>query len=130
MTTGLVRVLIATTEGPVEIQALNRLDFQEVKSGRRIDQSFAQLSRPSPRQSADISYLEALSDQYHAFASWRTGIIGRFYGHNSFQLVLSDPIESGSSWQLGGLLAHALQAEGRLAEEKKDKNSGGDQAAE
>ena len=54
---------------------------------------------------------------YHAFVTRPTGVIARLFGHACYRLDLSEPIDAGSSWQLGVFAAHALHAAGRLATE-------------
>src|SRR5580658_729685 len=97
-----VCVLIATTEGPIEIAAL-------VREPAEVGKSFAVLT--------DDLYTEwqPLSRFYNAFVSRTTGLIGRLYGHDRFRLIISGRIDDGFSWQFGVLIAHALEAEGRLA---------------
>lgn len=100
---GTVRVLIATTEGPVAIEALAREPAE-------IGKSFVVL--------ADDRYTEwqPLSRFYNSFVSRTTGLIGRLFGHDAFRLIISGRIDDGFSWQLGVLVAHALEAAGRLAQ--------------
>ena len=97
-----VRVLIATTEGPVEIESLWREPAE-------IEKSFVVLSQDL------LSPWRPLSGPYSEFASRNTGFIGRLFGHDTFRLAISGPIHDGRSWQLGVLIAHALEAAGRLA---------------
>src|SRR5205823_4539634 len=55
---------------------------------------------------------------YNAFVARPTGVIERLFGHPCYRLDFSGRIDAGSSWQLGVLLAHALYAAGRLAQER------------
>jgi hypothetical protein len=54
---------------------------------------------------------------YHAFVVRPTGVIESLFGHSCYRLDVSGRIDAGSSWQLGVLAAHGLQAAGRLAQE-------------
>src|SRR5262245_6762161 len=54
---------------------------------------------------------------YHAFVARPTGIIERLFGSGCYRIDISGRIDSGSSWQLGVLIAHALHAAGGLAQE-------------
>ena len=54
---------------------------------------------------------------YHAFVARPTGIIERYFAHSCYRLDFSAPVDTGSSWQLGVFIAHALHAAGRLAQE-------------
>jgi WD40 repeat protein len=101
----LVKVLIATTAGPVEIRDLWEED---------------------PRYLAQVEYSgraykhTEFTKDYRGFVSREVGLIGRLYGRESFGLELSGPITDGDSWQLGILLAHALLAAGRLSTRNGD----------
>ena len=99
---GKVRVLIATTLGPVDVLLLTAED-------PIIGRSVACIGGTT--RTADIDA------DYHAFVDRATGVVERYYGPGCFRLDLAGPIDAGSSWQLGVLAAHALFAEGRLAEE-------------
>ncbi len=97
-----VRVLIPTTTGVVEILLLAEEDPV-------IGRSVACIGGTT--QVADIDA------GYHAFVARPTGVVERLFGHSCYRLDVSGRIDAGSSWQLGVLLAHALHAEGRLAQE-------------
>ncbi len=97
----LVRILIATTEGPAEIRRLVREEDCDLQSVVCLDGRTAQALPISP--------------DYDAFVRKPTGIIERAVGHPVFRLDVSRPVTSGRSWQLGALLAHLLLEEGRLA---------------
>jgi hypothetical protein len=101
-----VRVYIATTEGPVEIQRLAEED-PEVHSVVCLNGTSEALP---------------ISSGYDAFVRRPTGIIERLFGHPAYRMDVSQRIGEGRSWQLGALAAHALKAEGRLAgkEERPD----------
>lgn len=98
-----VRVYIATTEGPAEVQRITAED-ENVKSV--ICLNCKAVSLP-------------ISDGYNAFVRRPTGIIEAIFGHSAYRLDVSLPISTGMSWQLGVLVAHALFAEGRLAEKNE-----------
>jgi len=99
---GKLRVLIATTNGPVEIQLLTEEDAA-------IGRSVACIGGTT--ETADIA------SAYHAFVVRPTGVIEGRFGHSCYRLDVSARIDAGSSWQLGVLAAHALLAAGRLAQE-------------
>lgn len=94
-----VRVYIATTEGPVEIQRLAKED-PEVRSVICLNGTCEALS---------------ISPGYDAFVRKPTGIIERLFGHPVYRMDVSKRIGEGRSWQLGALAAHALKAQGKLA---------------
>jgi hypothetical protein len=100
---GKTRVLIATTNGPVEILLLTEEDA-------RIGRSVACIGGTTDTADIDASY--------HAFVARPTGLVARLFGHPCFRIDLSARIDAGSSWQLGVLTAHALHAAGRLAQER------------
>jgi hypothetical protein len=101
-TTGKVRVLIATTNGPVEVQLLTE---EDAAIGRCV------ACIGGTTETADIA------SAYHAFVVRPTGVIEGRFGHSCYRLDVSGRIDAGSSWQLGVLAAHALLAAGRLAQE-------------
>jgi adenylate cyclase len=99
---GKLRVLIATTNGPVEVLLLTEED-------PAIGRSVACIGGTT--ETADIAAA------YHAFVVRPTGIIESRFGHSCYRLDVSGRIDAGSSWQLGVLAAHGLLAERRLAQE-------------
>src|SRR5215469_10721293 len=99
---GKLRVLIATTNGPVEVQLLTE---EDAIIGRCV------ACIGGTTETADIAAA------YHAFVVRPTGIIEGRFGHSCYRLDISARIDAGSSWQLGVLLAHALLADGQLAQE-------------
>jgi hypothetical protein len=101
-TNGKVRVLIATTKGPVEVLLLTKEDPIVGRSAACIG---------GTTETADIDA------GYNAFVARRTGVIERLFGHSSYRIDFSERVDAGSSWQLGVLIAHALDACGRLANE-------------
>src|ERR1700742_1082419 len=103
-----VRVLIATTNGPVEIQLLTE---EDASIGRCV------ACIGGPTETADIAAA------YHAFVVRPPGIIEGRFGHSCYRLDVSGRIDAGSSWQLGVLAAHALLASGRLAQENDDADA-------
>lgn len=94
-----VRVYIATTEGPAEIQRLAEED-PEVRSVICLNGTCEALP---------------ISPGYDAFVRKPTGIIERLFGHPVYRMDVSQRIGEGRSWQLGALVAHALNAAGKLA---------------
>src|SRR3984957_2581733 len=101
-TAGKLRVLIATTNGPVEIQLLTE---EDAAIGRCV------ACVGGTTETADIA------SAYHAFVVRPTGVIEGRFGHSCYRLDVSARIDAGSSWQLGVLAAHALLAAQRLAQE-------------
>ena len=99
---GKIRVLIATTNGPVEVLLLTEEDPV-------IGRSVACIGGTT--ETADIAAA------YHAFVARPTGVIEARFGHSCYRLDVSGRIDAGSSWQLSVLAAHALHAAGRLAQE-------------
>ena len=99
---GKLRVLIATTNGPVEVQLLTE---EDAAIGRCV------ACIGGTTETADIA------SAYHAFVVRPTGVIEARFGHSCYRLDVSGRIDAGSSWQLGVLAAHALLAAGRLAQE-------------
>src|SRR5262245_51437056 len=97
-----VRVLIATTTGPVELLLLTEEDPV-------IRRSVACIGGTT--ETADID------PAYHAFVARPTGIVERLFGHGCYRIDVSGRIDAGSSWQLAVLAGHALFAAGRLAQE-------------
>ena len=94
-----VRVLIATTEGPSEVQQITE-EEPEVRSVICLDGTSEALP---------------ISADYESFVRKPTGVIERLYGHSSYRTDVSQPISGGRSWQLGLLAAHDLFAAGCLA---------------
>jgi hypothetical protein len=96
-----VRVVIATTEGPSEIDRITPEEAaQSVVCLRRS-------SRTLP-----------ISAAYDAFVRRPSGVIDREFPRASpgaYRLDLSATVSNGESWQLGVFIAHALAASGRLA---------------
>jgi adenylate cyclase len=97
-----LRVLIPTTAGAVEVLLLTEEDPAVARSVACIGGT------------AETAEIDAA---YNAFVSRPTGVVARLFGHPCYRLDVSGPIDAGSSWQLGVLIAHALHAVGRLAQE-------------
>jgi len=96
-----VRVVIATSEGPVEVD--------------RITPEEAAQSMVCLRRTAQALPISAA---YDAFVRRPSGVIDREFPRappGAYRLDLSAPVTNGESWQLGVFVAHALAAEGRLA---------------
>ncbi len=94
-----IRIYIATTEGPVEVQRITKED-PDVRSVLCLNGTAKALP---------------VSRAYDAFIKEPTGVVQRSYQHASYRMDVSDPITDGNSWQLGAFIAHALFAEDRLA---------------
>ena len=94
-----VRVYIATTEGPAEVQRITEED-PNLKSVICLDGKALALP---------------ISPDYEAFVRSPTGILEKAYGHSAYRMDVSTAISEGMSWQLGTLVAHALFAADRLA---------------
>ena len=98
-TVPLIRVLIATTRGPVEVQNIAR-ENPAVRSVICVGGSFTALP---------------VSPAYDAFVREPTGVVERMTGHPVYRTDVTAPIEAGESWQLGMFLAHAFHLFGALA---------------
>ena len=97
-----VRVYIATTKGPVAIERITR---------EPVAASVVCLQRTTKALS--------MSAGYDAFVKGPTGPIERDFGPyppGAFRLDVSSEIGPGDSWQLAVYTAHALAAEGALAD--------------
>jgi WD40 repeat protein len=98
---GRVRVLVGTSEGPVEILWLRR----EAQAVRRSQVTIGDSTRDA-----------GISRGYDAFVARRTGVIQRLFdGARAYRAEVAAKIDAGSSWQLGFFVAHALAASGRFA---------------
>jgi hypothetical protein len=97
-----VRIYVATTEGPSEVQRIAEED-PDVRSVVCLNGTSEALP---------------ISAAYDAFVRKPTGIIEKLYGHAVFRADVSERISNGKSWQLGLFAAHALLAQGRLAGKK------------
>jgi tetratricopeptide (TPR) repeat protein len=95
-----IKVLIATTAGPVEIESIH--DETPDLGG-------------SVACVAGGTATAGFDHDYRAFVAPRTGIVARLFGNDCFRLDVSNQIDTGSSWQLPVLLAHALHSTGQLA---------------
>lgn len=95
-----VRVFVATTEGPSEIQKITEED-PDVRSVICLNGTSEALP---------------ISGDYDAFVRKPTGVAERLTGRAAYRVDVSHRISNGRSWQLGLLTAHSLRAEGRLAE--------------
>ena len=94
-----VRVYIATTQGPSEVQRITEED-------------------PNVRSVVCLNGTsEALpiSAAYDAFVRKPTGVVEKEYGHSVYRVDVSERISDGKSWQLGLFTAHALLCVNRLA---------------
>jgi hypothetical protein len=93
-----VRLLIATTEGPLAVERLAE----------------SPLKKSSVYVFGAREPIKLLSAGYEVFVRRRVARLPGQEGRR-FRLDLSGAIEAGESWQLGAFLAHALHAAGRLA---------------
>ena len=98
-TTRKVRVYIATTQGPVEIQRITREE-----SG--VPSCFCQNGYDGKLP---------ISRDYDLFVQKSGGCIAKRIGHDSFRVDLSDNVHQGESWQLALVIAHDLENLGMLA---------------
>ncbi|HJP53297.1 MAG TPA: hypothetical protein QF556_01070, partial [Rhodospirillales bacterium] len=87
-----VRVYIATTQGPSEVQRIAEED-PKVRSVVCLDGTSEALP---------------ISAAYDAFVRKPTGVIEKNFGHSVYRLDVSERISDGKSWQLGFFAAHAL----------------------
>ena len=101
-----LRIYIATTDGPSEIQSLVEED-PDISSVVCLNGTTQALP---------------ITPGYDAFVRKPTGVIERLTGHRVYRLDVSRPITNGESWQLGVYLAHALHREGRLAQKGEAAN--------
>ena len=95
----LIRVLIATTEGPVAVQKITA----------------EEPGVPSVACRDGTTEVLAISSDYTRFVERGTGLVARLTGHGAYRLDLDRPVDGGSSWQLPVLLAHLIETERRLA---------------
>src|SRR5258708_17839292 len=93
-----VRVLIATTKGPVRVTGLEPTSMSK-----------------SAVVANEYTVLPKLSDAYDNFLKF-----GPLSDKASYRLDLSAPIDSGDRLQLALVLLHRLFSGGRLDPEKKD----------
>ncbi len=96
----LVRVHIATTQGPAEIQRLTE-ESPGVRSVVCLDGRAVALP---------------ISRDYENFVRRPTGLVERLWGGAAFRMDVGAAITDGLSWQLGAFLAHGLRHAERLAE--------------
>src|SRR5258708_34210694 len=93
-----VRVLIATTKGPVRVTGLEPTSMSK-----------------SAVVANEYTVLPKLSDAYDNFLKF-----GPLSDKASYRLDLSEPIDGGDSLHPALVLVHRLFGEGRLAQEEKD----------
>lgn len=101
-TNGKTRVVIGTTQGPVDVLLMTEEDTSFGRSVVCID---------GTTQTADIDR------DYDLFVKPLTGVVARLFGHDCFRVDVSANISAGLSWQLGLLVAHGLYAACRLAQD-------------
>lgn len=99
-----VRVSIATTAGAIAVERIAPLNLRK--------------SRVFTWRG--LAPLPALSASYDAFVRKRVARILPSGDASPFRIDLSDEIDTGDSWQLGVLAAHALQRAERLAGRESD----------
>ncbi|MBE0529640.1 MAG: hypothetical protein IH626_02365 [Rhodospirillales bacterium] len=95
-----VRVYVATTDGPSEIQRIADED-PDVRSVVCLNGTSEALP---------------ISGGYDAFVRKPTGVVERLFGHPVFRMDVATRISGGHSWQLPVYAAHALRAAGQLAQ--------------
>lgn len=95
----MIRVYIATTQGPVAVQRLSQED-PALRSVICLNGTAETLP---------------ISRAYDNFVKEPTGVVQRHYDHPTFRMDVAAPITDGNSWQLGTFIAHALAAEDLLA---------------
>jgi hypothetical protein len=98
------RVLIATTQGPVEVQRITEED-PEVNSVVCLGGKAVALP---------------ISAAYNAFVRNPTGVIEKNFGHSAYRVDVSASIDDGFSWQLPLFLAHVFAAEDALVSASKN----------
>jgi len=99
-----LRVYIATTEGPSEIQGMIEED-SDLQSVICLDGTASALP---------------VSAGYDAFVRKPTGVVEKVTGNRVYRMDVSHPITNGNSWQTGVYLAHMLEHSNLLA----SKNEG------
>ena len=92
------RVLIATTQGPVEVQRITEED-PEVNSVVCLGGKAVALP---------------ISSAYDSFVRDPTGVIQKNFGHSAYRVDVAAPVDDGFSWQLGVFIAHAFAQDGNL----------------
>ena len=102
-----LRVYIATTEGPSEIQGIIEEDG-DLQSVICLDGTASALP---------------VSTGYDAFVRKPTGVIERVTGNRVYRMDVSHPITNGDSWQLGVYLAHML-AHSNILADRNELSSG------
>ncbi|MEG3638241.1 hypothetical protein [Magnetococcus sp. PR-3] len=95
-----IRVIIATTEGPVTVQRITMED-PDLQSVVCLNGT----TRALP-----------ISGDYDAFVRPPTGMIQDDFEQAAYRLDLSDTIDQGFSWQLGAYAAHMLYFQKELAQ--------------
>ena len=102
----LYQVIIATTEGPVQLLSLTE-EGEGIVSVVCINRTV---------ETAPISRA------YHAFVKKPTGLIEEQFGGSSYRIDLDANISAGRSWQLGVYLAHLLREQGNLSHPAESPN--------
>jgi hypothetical protein len=97
-------VFIGTTEGPVQVLSILR-ETGDPPSAVFLNGGTAKLR---------------ISAAYREFIERPSGFIERIVGHRAFRTDLSGRIDGGESWQLGMLVAHVAEADGRLVRQVED----------
>ena len=92
------RVLIATTQGPVEVQRITEED-PEVNSVVCLGGKAVALP---------------ISSAYDSFVRDPTGVIQKYFGHSAYRVDVAAAVDDGFSWQLGVFAAHAFAQDGNL----------------
>lgn len=95
-----IRISIATTSGPSDILFLGEEDPAVGRSTMCLNGG------------AETAGVDA---KYNTFVRQPTGIIEKLTGQAAWRMDVGSPIDEGSSWQLGALLAHYCYAADRLS---------------
>ena len=95
----LIRVYIATTDGPAEVQRIVE-EAPDVRSVICLNGTAEALP---------------VSASYDAFVRKPTGVVERETGHPVYRMDVSGRISEGHSWQFGVFVAHRLHSKGQLA---------------
>ena len=91
-------IFIATTQGPVRVQAITEED-SDIRSVVCLDGNAEPLG---------------ISERYHDFVKKGTGLIHKKFSHGSYRVDVAERIDEGNSWQLGLYCAHLLHQRGEL----------------
>jgi AAA ATPase domain len=114
-----VRILIATTSGPIDVNDLFEVDETASQPTVPSTVTVPEVKEKNLRLAGDRLAIQHRDDVLKALSIQYSKFIGDIFGKERYRLTLSELIDEGSSWQLAVFLAHALYAVGRLATGKQ-----------